>query len=354
MDMKGINKKRFIYFCRCLGSLILVLFTLSFVQVYTVFAIDEVTAPFVIKEDSIYKMWFVKNTSVLETRGVYYVTSIDGIHWRKQENNPVLTGDREGWDSDYAGSPSVLRKDGEYLMWYRGDILGSRIQQIGYAVSKDGIHWKKYIDNPVFKVNKNDWDNVSVLAPFVIYDHGRFKLYYRGSNSFNQDHSSIGLAISSDGISWSRDRRNPILTIGAQGEWDDKQVGDPSVLYNSGYKIYQMWYSGASYQVHAKIYQKSDIHITDSAGYRKMIGYAVSEDGIYWEKYKGNPVLELGGEGDWDSDKVDNPFVMLDEGIYKMWYRGGNRKSYEIGYATSKDGIHWTKYKGNPVIKLEP
>ena len=36
---------------------------------------------------------------------------------------------------------------------------------------------------------------------------------------------------------------------------------------------------------------------------------------------------------------------MKSENIYEMWYVGGNPQGdLGIGYATSPDGIHWTKY----------
>jgi hypothetical protein len=45
--------------------------------------------------------------------------------------------------------------------------------------------------------------------------------------------------------------------------------------------------------------------------------------------------------------------VIEDDGIYKMWYVGhdstGPRTS-KIGYATSTDGVTWTRYSGNPII----
>ena len=47
------------------------------------------------------------------------------------------------------------------------------------------------------------------------------------------------------------------------------------------------------------------------------------------------------------------PNVIFDkqENIFKMWYSAG--ETYEpdvICYATSKDGINWTKYKNNPIF----
>jgi len=86
------------------------------------------------------------------------------------------------------------------------------------------------------------------------------------------------------------------------------------------------------------------------------IGLATSTDGIVWTKYPRNPVLSPGSTGQWDAGSVNEAWVIRQDGGYKMWYTGESAGSgstspvYAIGYATSPDGIHWTKYSGNPVF----
>ena len=51
------------------------------------------------------------------------------------------------------------------------------------------------------------------------------------------------------------------------------------------------------------------------------------------------------------------PHVLWDDAQrqWKMWYSGGEQ--YEpnaIGYATSKDGVHWEKYPSSPVLAPDP
>jgi sucrose-6-phosphate hydrolase SacC (GH32 family) len=87
----------------------------------------------------------------------------------------------------------------------------------------------------------------------------------------------------------------------------------------------------------------------DSDG-KFRIGYATSSDGINWKKYAGNPVLNLGSTGTWDSDVVRVNAVIKDGMTYRMWYVGNGHN--RIGYATSTDGTHWTKYAGNPVLDV--
>jgi predicted GH43/DUF377 family glycosyl hydrolase len=134
-----------------------------------------------------------------------------------------------------------------------------------------------------------------------------------------------------------------VLPIG--NTWDGNRVLRPCVIYNGS--LFMMWYSGGSGGVH-------------------NIGLATSSDGIAWTRYAQNPnyapnpVLTIGSSGDWDSDSVDEAWVIYDGGQYKMWYSGqhwnpdGSINTWLIGYATSPDGIHWAKYSGNPVLTAGP
>ncbi|MCK7524476.1 MAG: hypothetical protein MZV64_46055 [Ignavibacteriales bacterium] len=52
--------------------------------------------------------------------------------------------------------------------------------------------------------------------------------------------------------------------------------------------------------------------------------------------------------GTWDEGSVDLGMVLRENGQYKMWYVGMRNNIRQIGYATSPDGINWTK-NANPV-----
>jgi predicted GH43/DUF377 family glycosyl hydrolase len=61
-----------------------------------------------------------------------------------------------------------------------------------------------------------------------------------------------------------------------------------------------------------------------------------------WTKYSTSPILSPGG-GSWDTFDIRNPSVIHEGSEYKMWYDGYDGTHWKIGYATSSDGIHWTK-----------
>jgi hypothetical protein len=85
------------------------------------------------------------------------------------------------------------------------------------------------------------------------------------------------------------------------------------------------------------------------------IGYATSPDGIAWTKYAGNPVMDNGLPGSWDETGVGRATVVYNESLYRMWYTGNNTSGVNrLGYATSPDRIVWTKYVSNPVMDIGP
>jgi len=88
-------------------------------------------------------------------------------------------------------------------------------------------------------------------------------------------------------------------------------------------------------------------------GNTTRIGYATSEDGVHWTRYEGNPILEPGPPGSWDENRLLWPYVLFDGTLYKMWYTSVDGEWVgRIGYATSTDGINWVKSPENPVLDL--
>jgi len=70
--------------------------------------------------------------------------------------------------------------------------------------------------------------------------------------------------------------------------------------------------------------------------------------------YQGNPVISLGSPGSWDAGWVGFGRTILYDGVYYIFYEASQNfftNPISIGYATSTDGISFTKYENNPVLE---
>ncbi len=178
-----------------------------------------------------------------------------------------------------------------------------------------------------------DWDGLSISSPLVIASEGKYKMWYSGRSLSFYNQFSVGYAESPDGFTWEKFVGNPVLGPADPGLWDSLYRGQVALIEEGG--IYKMWYSGGS---------------SDGPW---QTGYATSLHGFDWDIYPDNPVLTVGAPGSWDEQESDGPTVIKDGATYKMWFHGCNSGNLKcsIGYATSSDGIAWSKYAGNPVLE---
>lgn len=133
-------------------------------------------------------------------------------------------------------------------------------------------------------------------------------------------------------MTWQLYPANPIVRPGAPGQWDELWATWASVVRVAPDE-WRMYYSGK-----------------DRVG-RLRIGVALSCDGLRWEKSSGNPVMDTGGRGSWDSRYVYAPAVWKDEDTWRMVFTGCDYEDhYQVGVARSADGILWEKWERNPVF----
>lgn len=257
------------------------------------------------------------------------------IQWTKSQHNPILrpgqdVGDNASFDTRWAWMPMVMVENDTCKMWYVG--LKDGVYSVGYAASADGIHWEKYPGNPVLSPGPpSTFDQGGIWGGTVLRDGPEYKMYYSGSPSGLE---SIGLATSEDGTTWTK-RPAPILVPGAPGSWEEDGVHAPCVRKEAEGR-YLMWYTGIKQPTAA-------------------IGLATSADGITWTKHPGNPILIPDSAQAWDSYIVTDARVVRFDSAYHMFYHGTpGTIGYQIGYAASTDGINWTRYASNPVLRLGP
>ena len=182
--------------------------------------------------------------------------------------------------------------------------------------------WTKYPGNPVLGGKYGTCFDVSVLK-----EAGKYRMWLSW-----RPKQSIALVESEDGFRWSEP---PLIVLGPNKEsgWED-DINRPVVLKGGG--VYHMWYTG-------------------QAKGRSSIGYATSQDGLTWKRMSNKPVLAPAAA--WEKVAVMCPHVNWDPqaGRFRMWYSAGDQYEPDaVGYATSADGLTWTRHPDNPVFKPNP
>jgi hypothetical protein len=258
--------------------------------------------------------------------------------WVPYEGNPVIPGlEADEWPALHRYPEAVIVVDGTYHMFFTGTSVAFGVNhQIGHATSPEGITWTMDPQNPVMTPEaEGDWEVDSYISLAAIHDGTQFRMWYGGCDSVS---CQVGMATSPDGSVWTRYSENPVYGTGPVGSFDYGSAQPGTVIRRGG--LYHMWYSAVDTN---KFYGSGSI------------GYATSSDGVTWVRYP-SAVLEP-GPLQWESSLVYGPGVIFDGASYHMWYTGiwaiGNiALGAQIGYATSPDGISWTKDPGNPIDVL--
>lgn len=257
----------------------------------------------------LYHLWF---TSLSYNASVFCVSealSTDGRNWFLNARNPVLRPTGGAFDQAGIIYPCVVKEPQGYKMYYSGN--WGRLE-IGVATSSDGLTWTKYQSTPIIQGGGPGTWNYTLRDPSVIFDEGIYKMWFEGRNGYP---SSIGYATSLDGFTWSLHAGNPILGPGTPGGFEEMGVGEPCVIKVG--TVYHMIYTGYTNQLIGRL------------------GYAISNDGITWTKYQGNPVLDHGGSGQWDGAYVASSSLLYKDGKFHLWYTGTNGTDHQTGHAVS-------------------
>jgi beta-1,2-mannobiose phosphorylase / 1,2-beta-oligomannan phosphorylase len=67
-----------------------------------------------------------------------------------------------------------------------------------------------------------------------------------------------------------------------------------------------------------------------------------------------NPVFAAEGAGHWDVKIRERGWILREGDTYHLWFTGydGTLEGIkQLGYATSSDGLKWTRYPGNPLVR---
>jgi predicted GH43/DUF377 family glycosyl hydrolase len=243
------------------------------------------------------------------------------------EKNPVIPAGQQAWGKFWTANPAILIRKADKLIYYRGNGITptntNRHDRIGVAriKSMSDNHFEYEIlngGNFIIDVGpKGSFDDSDVLDPGVVEFNGKVYLYYSGVGTGPH---SVGLAISSDGVSFEK---HGSVLVGRS----------PSVVVadNKIYMIYQ----------------------NDTGKGFKGFFLAESGDGINFRNISDEPVL-VGQENGWDRF-VTTARIYREDDAFLLLYGGSpdmNDQPDYFGLARSSDLRTWQKHPGNPIFGL--
>lgn len=209
--------------------------------------------------------------------------------------------------------PSVVEEDdGTLRMWYSAhDGSTSRILE---AVQRPGGPWERRgVSIDVGFAGESD--AYGVESPSVVFTPDGYLMAYAGSDGAD---TRLHMAKSPDGRLWE-----PLGTFLQREEADAVGATHPCLVVTS--QLWWLFYSG---------YDGSE------NGRRAAILAAVSDSGASWDRL--GPVLEPGG----DELAVFEPWVVLSQRRFSMFYVSDDGRRSAIQMATSEDGLSWDR-RGN-------
>jgi len=260
--------------------------------------------------------------------------------WAKHDSNPVFV--KWGLMETYAiGQPTNLYENDTFKMWYTACAVDHR-GRVFRANSLDGIHWTRAnLGLPVLDIGSpGSWDQKWLDTPEVLHDQTGYRMLYYGDTTDQPAPigglgSALGLATSADGLAWTKDSVNPVFRKDTALSWQNLWVESPALLFVND--TLRMWYSAVAYEPGRLLVR---------------IGYAWSLDGRDWTRLP-TPAIDLGLPGAFDDMWAAVPAVIRRDSLYEMWYSAvsfadqaanDTIDTLRIGYATSTDGVNWSKY----------
>ena len=264
---------------------------------------------------------------------------------------PMKFGDSAQRGSPYSKDPTVIRHNGRYLMYYsirnydkkhfrKGDLPVKRNSWWGaVAESTNLVNWTRIGD---IEIDGGRFTSAAV-APCVKKIDGKIHMFHQAHYQPDRNakdwgctskNAQIWHATSEDGIHFTCDGSVPAFA--PTNNWSIRRAIDAEV-YRVGDRLMLMYAT------------------RDPSSKWQMLGMA-------WAKYGGGY-----GGGKWTEITIDAPFFRPDlpwemhcieaptvvehNGIWYMFYAGAyNHERQQIGVAWSADGVHFTRYRDEPVF----
>jgi len=195
--------------------------------------------------------------------------SDDGFTFTRDPSNPVFAPPVSDWSCGRAIDAEVYKFKDRYFMYFatRDPEYVRQITGVAWAPADCDFSrdcWTLAIDEPIL-VPELDWEQKCTEAPSVIEKNGRLFLFYAGA--YNNCPQQIGVAVSDDGVHFKRVWNEPFLPVGEPGSWNSSESGHPHIFEAPDGRTY-LFYQGND--THGKTWYLSQREVVWKKGLPKL------------------------------------------------------------------------------------
>ena len=181
-----------------------------------------------------------------ERDALCHAVSQDGLHFEKNPENPIYSPNKN-WCCGRAIDADVCVFGGKLYMYYATRDHAMRVQKGGGAVAdlSSGFGrdaWTALADQSLL-LPELAWEGECIEAPATVVNNGQMFMFYGGS--YNCTPQQIGCAVSDDGVFFRRVFDRPFIPCGQANAWNSSESGHPYAFRDDDGRTY-LFYQGSA------------------------------------------------------------------------------------------------------------
>ena len=180
-----------------------------------------------------------------ERDAICHAVSHDGIHFEKDPTNPIYSP-TDDWCCGRAIDADVVAFHGKLFLYiatrdheYRIQKQGCAYAPLGSGYSRDA--WTQAINASVL-TPEFLWEGKCIEAAATLVHEDKLYLFYGGS--YNCTPQQIGYAVSEDGVHFVKPQSTPFIKCGDAGAWNASESGHPYAFVDDDGRYY-LFYQGS-------------------------------------------------------------------------------------------------------------
>lgn len=175
---------------------------------------------------------------------ICHAVSTNGIHFDRDPSNPIFhpMGD---WNCGRAIDAEVCEFNGKYFLYFATRDKDFKIQMQGVATAPlntdfNKKDWTQACDKSIL-YPEYAWEGECIEGASIAKKDNKLYMFYAGA--YNNAPQQIGVAVSEDGLNWERLSEKPFLQNGKPGEWNSSESGHPHLFTDLDGRTY-LFYQG--------------------------------------------------------------------------------------------------------------